>query len=118
MTTSSYEMLQTDDSLNDTSKDNEINEHLTSADNTKTNQKTKTKTSSITRKSMPKNVKLEQPPIRRLRKRLATILDAMNHCQTLKKKKSKRRSHCEKRLKKYILKFVETASVNRFRYIF
>ena len=118
MTTSSYEMSQKDDSLNDTSKDNEINEHLTSAHKTRTNQNPKTNTSSIKQKSMPKNVKLELPPIRRLRKRLATILDAMNHCQTFKKKTSKRRSHCEKKLKKYILKFVETASFNRFKYIF
>ena len=116
MTTSSYGISQKDDSLNDTSNDIEINEHLKSMHKTEANQMPKMKSSSAKKESMPKKMKL--PPIRRLRKRLNTIMNAMNHCQTLKKKKSKRSFHCELRLKKFILKFVETASDNRFKYIF
>ena len=116
MTTSSYGISQKDDSLNDTSNDIEINGHLTSMHKTKANQMPNMKSSSNKKESMPKKVKL--PPIRRLRKRLTTILNAINHCLTPNKKISKRSFHCKQRVKKFILKFVETASDNRFKYIF
>ena len=83
---------------------------------TKANQMPKMKSSSTKKESMAKTVKL--PPIRRLGKRLTSILNAMNHCQTLKKKMSKRSFLCEQKLKNFILKFVEPASDNRFKYIF
>ena len=116
MTTSSYGISQKDDPLNDTSNGFEINGHLTSIHKKKANQMPKMKSSSNKKESMPKKVKL--PPIRRLRKRLTTILNAMHQCLTPKKKMSKRSFHCKQRIKKFILKFVETASDNRFKYIF
>ena len=116
LTAASISISQKDGSLDKISDDIESSRHLTSVHKTKENQIPKMKSSSTKKESMPKKVKL--PPIRRLRKRLTTILNAMNHCQTLKKKMSKRSFHCEHRLKNFILKFVETASDNRFKYIF
>ena len=75
----------------------------------------KSKGTSTKEQSKSKTMKSKRIGLRKMRKRLGTILTVIANCQTLNKKNSEQK--CQNTMRKYILKFMKGVSTNLFKYI-